>query len=132
MHKSLKKLWIYQNQSLKQKKSAKKSFFHWFVLDLHIFLVHQFLPKMLFLRSCASLVLINKKSTVETCNKKMHLHIIFTVNSSQMNNEAAILKIRICLFFWFAVYIFVTPLVFIKSKITILDNTEELKFYLLE
>ena len=42
----------------------------------------------------------------------MHLHIIFTVNSSQMNNEAAILKIRICLFFWFAVYYEIKNLLF--------------------
>ena len=62
MHKSLKKLLIYQNQSLKVEKSAKKSFFYCFVLDLHNNFVHQYFPQMLFLRSCALLVLIDKKN----------------------------------------------------------------------
>ena len=59
MHKSLKKLLFYHNQSLKEEKSAKKPFFCCFVLDLHNMFVHQYFPQMLFLRSCALLVLIN-------------------------------------------------------------------------
>ena len=105
MHKSLKKLLIYQNQSLKVEKSAKKSFFYCFVLDLHNIFVHQYFPQMLFLRSCALLVLINKKITVEFCNQRRHLQFIFIVKSSWMNNKAAILKIQICILCLFGVYL---------------------------